>query len=524
LLYKAKTNRRSRDLVLPEHLNVSLQFAEKGSYRTEHILRYLSRWLEEWTPERARLRAWRVLYMDVAKSHLADEITQYAHDRGYCVLLHYGCTTGVAQINDTDLHCELEAQYLELEQCSFHSQQLWDPGNISRTLQQVLDDLGGSWRSVDHTRGARGHKKVGLNNALDGSEDHLITREARLFWLEADMATLRSKAIAEVDALVDSGEVADFSEWRQVIAHPEDPGVVEDEGAEFEGHFDDDECVWDDDVAGSRAADDHDVEQMDEASSSVVVEAMPGDAPADVADAVVAAKRLQSLKRLRAAAVTGNVPAAAFQVDREVNQLERGLRAGGRKEDAEVNVVLRRHMDKVCQDEWALIKRKQAEAFQRRNNLAKVKLSLAKARAVKAQAAEDKKALKEQLDKLPQKFTIVMFSQKGAKGKKARCDALERIKLRAPKLSPVREEQWADVRDAYVGRTPVRFKIKDGDKAWAVDFAKQLDKLLRDLGTWYQGPSLYSKPGTKGGSESAFVQFFQLMVRNTPALIGEVVC
>ncbi len=115
-------------------------------------------------------------------------------------------------------------------------------------------------------------------------------------------------------------------------------------------------------------------------------------------------------------------------------------------------------------------------------------------------------------------------SQAGAKGNKARCDALERFKLRAPKLSPVQEEQWAEVREAFAGGLPVRFKWKGGEKAWGADFAKQMDKLLRDLGTWYQGPSLYSKKGANGGSEIAFVQFFQLMVRTTPAVIGEVVC
>ena len=142
-LYKAKTNRRGRGLELPEHCNVSLQFAEKGSYRTEHILRYLGRWLEEWTPERARLRAWRILYMDVAKSHLAEEIIEFAHGRGYCIMLHYGCTTGVAQINDTDLHCDLEARYVELEQMSFHTSSYGTPAtfpercNKSSTISAV---------------------------------------------------------------------------------------------------------------------------------------------------------------------------------------------------------------------------------------------------------------------------------------------------------------------------------------------------------------------------------------------------
>ena len=107
LLVKAKTNRRIRGLVPPEHCNVSFQFAEKGSYRQEHIIQYLDRWLAEWTPERRAAGDWRILYMDVAKSHVSEGVTLFAHDRGYCCLYHYGCTTGVAQINDTDLHCEL---------------------------------------------------------------------------------------------------------------------------------------------------------------------------------------------------------------------------------------------------------------------------------------------------------------------------------------------------------------------------------------------------------------------------------
>lgn len=192
---------------------MSLQYAEKGSYRQAHIISYLGRWLEHWTPERQTAGDWRILYMDVAKSHVADDVVQFAHGRGYATLFHYGCTTGVAQINDTDLHGELEDKYIELEQIAFHTQQLMDPGNIARTLQNVLDDLCGAWRSCDHQQGLRGHKKVGLNNALDGSEDGLITREARVFWLEADMSNARTAALAEVDALVDSGEISVFSDW-----------------------------------------------------------------------------------------------------------------------------------------------------------------------------------------------------------------------------------------------------------------------------------------------------------------------
>jgi len=521
LLVKAKTNRRIRGLVPPEHCNVSFQFAEKGSYRQEHIIQYLDRWLAEWTPERRAAGDWRILYMDVAKSHVSEGVTQFAHDRGYCCLYHYGCTTGVAQINDTDLHCELEAKYLELEQMSFYSQQLWDPGNISRTLQQVLDDLCGAWKSVDHTRGMRGHKKVSLNNALDGTDDHLITREARIFWLDANMVEERAKAIVEVDALVDTGAITDFAEWQQLIRHPEDPGVVEDEGGEFDGDFDEEECMWDDDVEGTMAADDGDLGMLD--LDMAVVAALPGDALADVADAVIAARRLQSLKRLRAAAAADNVPAAVFHVEREVNQLERGLRAGGRKEEKQVNEVLRRHMDKIFLDEKEKIKKKQAEAFQRRNHLAKVKASLAKARDAKNQAAVAKKDLQEKLDKLPKKFTVAEFQVIGDKGSKVRKEALERIKLRSPKLPDDLEARWVDLRDAYAAFVPVRFRGKGSERAFGIDFAKQMDKLLRDLGPWYVGPSSYNKPGGKDGSETAFVQFVNSMDRLLPAAYNEVV-
>ena len=47
---------------------------------------------------------------------------------GYVTLFHYGCTTGVAQVNDTDLHAELERVYCELEQAAFNEQQLYEPG------------------------------------------------------------------------------------------------------------------------------------------------------------------------------------------------------------------------------------------------------------------------------------------------------------------------------------------------------------------------------------------------------------
>jgi hypothetical protein len=109
-------------------MNFSTQFAEKGSYRSEHLLQYLDRWLDPWTEERASSRDYRLLFLDLAKSHLGDDVREFCWKRGYFLLYHYGCTTGVTQVNDTDLHGHFEKIYIEFEQTFFNDQQLIEPG------------------------------------------------------------------------------------------------------------------------------------------------------------------------------------------------------------------------------------------------------------------------------------------------------------------------------------------------------------------------------------------------------------
>ena len=93
--------------------------------------------------------------LDVASSHCGAEVVAYAHARGYAVLYHYGGSTAVCQVNDTDLHGELSSIFIDLEQTAFNNQQLFDPGSISRTLQQVINDVASAWHICDHTKGVR---------------------------------------------------------------------------------------------------------------------------------------------------------------------------------------------------------------------------------------------------------------------------------------------------------------------------------------------------------------------------------
>ena len=160
LLCKAKSQKRTAGLVLPANTSVSLAWSEKGSYRQANILKYIDRWLEPWTELRAAHSDWRLLMLDVASSHCGPEVVALAHSRGYAILYHYGGTTGVAQVNDTDLHGELSSIYIDLEQTAFNNQQTVDPGNIGRTLQNVLDDACAAWRCCDHRKGVKGSREA----------------------------------------------------------------------------------------------------------------------------------------------------------------------------------------------------------------------------------------------------------------------------------------------------------------------------------------------------------------------------
>jgi hypothetical protein len=50
-----------------------------------------------------------------------------------------------------------------------------------------------------------------------------------------------------------------------------------------------------------------------------------------------------------------------------------------------------------------------------------------------------------------------------------------------------------------------------------VDFVKQVNTLMQNLGTAYAGNSQFNKPGMKGGDKSAFDNFFEQMELALPA-------
>ena len=495
LLFRAKSDKRVRSLVLPENTNVSVQWAEKGSYREEHLLSYMNRWLEPWTPERLRAQDYRILMMDVARSHVGANVLDLAFARGYVPLFHYGCTTGVCQVNDTDCHGAFQRIYIDFEQAFFNNQQLYDPGNISRTAQQLLDDVVATWRSLDHQSGVAGHARNGLSVALDGGGDRAINRQAKDLWFAAGMPELRIKAIAEVDEQVATGQLSSAADWRKVVRHPASPGVLQHEGAELEGELEDGEPPWlDEKDVALVAADDEATEAAEQlAEASVLAVVLESDSKEDVGLAVSGARRLETLKRLRASAMAARIPAAVNAVGVQIDHLERGLRSSSLAEKA-ANDVLRRHLERRREEEVATVIEKRQENAKRRRNVLRVKKTRAKAK----RAADTKKRLrastKALLAKVPKMFTIADVGPVGAKGDKARRECLDRLMEASPPLTLQQRVNWKTVRDAYILHHTGVWKARGGET-----FLKEVNDVLARVKAELEAPKPSAAPPASSG-------------------------
>jgi hypothetical protein len=424
VMFRAKSSARIRSLKGPADMNLSVVWSEKGSYRQEHILRYLAKWLDPWTDERSAAADYRLLMMDMAGSHVQQSVVDFAWGRGYMVLYHYGGITGVLQVNDTDLHGPFQRLYLEEEQQSFNEKQELRPGCIARSPREVLDDVATTWRRVRHDHAVKGHKYTFLTCALDGSEDKLVSREALECWLALDMPQVRRQMEEQVDKFLAAGGVT-IDQWTELIEHPADPGVMRYEGQEFEGDVEG--PSWQDDDFDALVADDNRETEEAGANPKTLVPVEPGDSPAAVVLADVAAKRLENLKKLREASRRSAVPGAFFSLDTAVRQLEKGRHAKG-PADQEVESILRRHVEKRLSEQRADMDAKRAVARLEDAEANKVKQALKAANLKKTTAAAESKLLKEKLDELPKIWDAKTLGKEGKDGTKLRRDLLQRLK------------------------------------------------------------------------------------------------
>lgn len=70
---------------------------------------------------------------------------------------------------------------------------------------EIFTKIWADWKR--HVEAAKGYKRIGTLNALDGKEDHLITREAKRYWDRLDMPSKRDRIIHDVDVEYEAGRL-----------------------------------------------------------------------------------------------------------------------------------------------------------------------------------------------------------------------------------------------------------------------------------------------------------------------------
>ena len=530
-LVKGKTTRSLQKVVAPNDMRVSVTFGEKGSYRNEHILEYLNRWLEPWTPKRASAKDYRILFMDVASSHLTESVLEKAWSRGYIVLFHYGDTTGLAQVNDTENHAEFSRLFQELESIHLASKGELNPADIGRAKQDVVTDGCKAWRMMDHLRVCRGHKSVGLSNCLHGTEDDELGRDMGAIWQEFGRE-VREEAKEVVASAVAKGIT--FDGWRSLIRHPAAPGAYEHEGQEFEGALEEGEQPWLTEADALVQAED-DAALVDKASSSASAPASapaapPGDAaasalvpavevhaddtPAAVAEGVMQASTLLRLEELRkemaALSKNANVKRAMMAVEQEALKIKRASRGSKQAEDG----VLRRHVRLLAAKEASALAEHRKEVRAAAKKKAQADALKAKNAHKDAMGTAEKKAAAAALAKLPQKFTAADLGQNLKNGGtnthvKARVRALEILRIRSPALPDDLRADWPRLSKAWAQQI--------GEKK-GTGVGKHLTIVVGDvkkaLGSFYNSGN---SDAPSGGDRNAFKTFVLRMEAECPA-------
>ena len=193
----------------------------KGSYQEHDVLEYIE------TTMHWRLQGnvpWRILLMDAYAPQMTDRVRRAAWHRKLIVSIHGGGATSVCQVNDTDLHQFLKKEYVDMETREL-MEQCRMRGDICPCVRR--EDCV-AWFSLlwfqehYHTHAAGGFWRTGLANALDGSQDALICREAGMMWSELGMPAKRANATADVEEEFRAGRLHwSFAHVYRLIAdHP----------------------------------------------------------------------------------------------------------------------------------------------------------------------------------------------------------------------------------------------------------------------------------------------------------------
>ena len=115
----------------------------------------------------------------------------------------------MVQTNDTDHHLWVRKRFLEKQTALMITKGRASGGGlVDLTREQNIDVMIEVMSDVNlHLTAQQGYKYTGTTNSLDGGEDSLICREAKIFWNERKMRGKIDAAVAEVEARFHAGKL-----------------------------------------------------------------------------------------------------------------------------------------------------------------------------------------------------------------------------------------------------------------------------------------------------------------------------
>ena len=454
IMFKAEGSRLQSDL--QQHIPrwapwLSVVTSPSGSYQEPDLLDYLERVYP--LPLQPRQR-WRILLLDAYAPHQTERVRRCAWQRRVIIVIHGGGTTSVGQVNDTDLHKPMKKEYIELEMDDALRQ-----AALGKACPMVRREDAMAWMSIVwfqthmHLQAADGFKKVGITNALDGSEDDLVCREARSYWNALSMPEMRASAVADVDCEVDAGRlswtyrhvyrlIAEHPARGHVDFHPDDEGSDEDPTDTLDPtawtDSDDDAAPTDEAAEGVRRSGSR------HASAVAEEESAPQGLCNEMYDRTA---RLDTLRTVLLQVEQAGVEAVANTVRRAIHAEQKAM-----KDVARSCVPVRRafaeaeeEAERRALQERAVVERRVAESARAKRTLKELlreqeALQVRKAELARASSVEESlRALK--------RWTAADFGQ-GHPGGGTRAHAanrrevLERLRRRAPALPPDLANDW----------------------------------------------------------------------------------
>ena len=430
---------------------LSVVTSPSGSYQEQDLLDYIERVYP--LPLQPRQR-WRILLLDAYAPHQTERVRKCAWQRRVVVLIHGGGTTSVGQVNDTDLHKDMKKEYIQLEMDDALRQAALGKACPMTRREDAMAWMCLIWFQPHlHAHAADGFKKVGVTNALDGSEDDLVCREARVYWDHLSMKDVRASAVADVDGEVDAGRLRwTYNDvYSAVCAHPERGHVdyqADDEGSDRDPTESLDAAIWDtsdDDALGPDEVGDL-VEHAGSGNASAAAEPEP--APQDLCnDLSRMTERLETFRTVRLQVQNVGVENVANTVRQAIHSEKKRMKDAARvsapvrrafaeaEEEAERRALRERAHVQRRDAESARAKRTLQDLLQEQEALQERKASLARASSVQ----ESLRALK--------RWDAADFGQGHQRGGTRahaanRKEVLERLRRRAPALPPDLSNDW----------------------------------------------------------------------------------